>query len=59
MKNDFHTVQRLLQQVLIGNTALNEIDPAANLVDVFTMTGGQVVEHTNSRAAREQCGRDM
>ena len=51
MKNQLDVFEYLVQQVLIRHAALNEIDIAADFIEVLTMAGRQVIENANSCAA--------
>jgi hypothetical protein len=50
VKNYLDTVEYLVQQRFIGDAAFDELEIAANLVEVLTMSGRQIVEHAHARA---------
>ena len=59
MENYFDTLKRLIEQLLIGNTAFDEIEVAADLFDVFAVSGREVVKDAHTRAGGKQCRSDM
>ena len=52
MKNYFDVFKHLIQQLLVGHTAVDEIEVTTNLLDVFTVTSRQVVEYANTHGAK-------
>jgi hypothetical protein len=51
VKNYFGTVERFPHEFFIGDTALNQIDIAADLFEVFTMTRREIVNDPDARTA--------
>ena len=56
MKDYFSACECLLHQIFIGNTALNEIDVAGDLFEVFAMARREIVKHSDARTAVSKRG---
>ena len=52
VKNQFDVFERLQQQVLVRDTTVDEINIAANLIEVLAMARRQIIEDSNTRSTR-------
>jgi hypothetical protein len=59
VKNYLDTVEYLSQQLFISDAALDEFEIAANLLEVLTMPGRQIVEHAHACAMGHERRRDV
>jgi len=59
MKDYFDILEYLIQQGLVRNTAMDEVDIAANLIDILPVTSRQVIQHANTRAPGHECRCDV